>query len=158
MQSDSVSTVTTKAANQREVAGLGQFVLTEDEMWDAKIDVNGSAVEVSLHTYGSDFETIAKYAQSVIANNALPRKKIEQDLESGLRSMEWKFRKFKFEKEIDIPRFEIKSMLFGRQIDGTNLILDINLRYPNDKSRWLLSYSGIDHGSLNWIPASAFSD
>ena len=71
MQSDSVSTVTTKAANQREVAGLGQFVLTEDEMWDAKIDVNGSAVEVSLHTYGSDFETIAKYAQSVIANNRL---------------------------------------------------------------------------------------
>ncbi len=158
VQSDSISTATTKSANQREVAGLGQFVLTDDEMWDAKIDINGSDVEVSLHTYGSDFETIAKYAQSVIAHNAISRKKIEQDVESGLRSMEWKFREFKFDKEIDVTQFEIKSMLFGRQIDGTDLILDINLRYPNEKSRWLPSYSGIDHGSLNWIPASAFSD
>ena len=77
---------------QRNVDGLGQFDLIDEDMWEAHIDVHGSAVEVSLHTYGTD------------------------------------------------------------------LILSINLTYPNDKNRWHLSYLGTEHGSLNWIPASAFVD
>lgn len=137
----------------RTIEGVGEFTIDGEDMWEGIVDLDGSPVEVSLHTYGSDFKTIAEFARRTIAGKALPDDTMRDEIRSGLKSMEWKFKKYKFDPtNVEIKNFRIVSMVFGRDIDGPKLEHSVILEYPGDNSQWLLSYFDEGRGSLNWIP------
>ena len=137
----------------RTVEGLGDFTFDGEDMWDGVVEIDGAPVEVTLHVFGSDFKTISDYAKRVIVGKSLPDHAMQEEIRSGIKSLSWKFKEYKFDAALlDAQQFRITRMLFGRDIDSPKLEHSVTLRYPDDGNHWLLSYYDEHSGSLNWIP------
>ena len=138
----------------RTVEGLGEFRLDEEDMWEAHVEVDGEEVKVYLHTYQTDFDTLSEYAKRVLARRPLPDSPMLADVKDGIDSLAWKFKQFKFDaSRIDLQKFRVERLVIGKDFDGPDIELGINLIYPGDANQWHLKYfrEG-DNGSLNWIP------
>jgi hypothetical protein len=143
-----------KVFSTRVAEGLGEFILEEEDMWAGNIDVDGESIKVFLHAYETDFDTLAGYAKRVLARKPLPDQLMLNDLERGMKSMDWKFKKFGFNaNEIDLRRFRVERLVFGKDFDGPEIELGVNLQYPGDPNQWHLAYfSEGTKEMLNWIP------
>lgn len=138
----------------RIVDGLGKFTLEEDEMWEGSSEVDGLPVKVFLHAYETDFEVLAAYAKRILSRNSLPNESMLNDIKRGMESQAWKFDEYGFDPStIELQRFRIERIVIGKDFDGPDIELGINLSYPDDANQWHLSYSREGQlGSLNWIP------
>ena len=153
---DNHSDKASQPSNTRLADGLGEFTLDEEDMWEGNIDVDGQTVKVFLHVYQTDFETLSAYAKRVLARSPLPDQRMLDDIKQGIKSMDRKFKAFGFEaNEIDLSKFRVERLVFGKDFDGPEIELGINLKYPDDDNQWHLAYySEGKNGSLNWIPKS----
>lgn len=138
----------------RLVDGLGLFQLDSDEMWEGQVDTNGGSVKVFLHAHQIDFDTLAEYAKRVLARSPLPDKPMLADVEQGIEDLAWKFKEFHFDvSQVELHQFRVERLVIGKDFDGPDIELGINLSYPGDINQWHLKYFREGNlGSLNWIP------
>ncbi len=138
----------------RIVDGLGEFSLDKEEMWEGTAEVQGEPVKIFLHAYDTDFDTLSAYAKRVLSRRPLPDHGMLDDVKRGIESLAWKFRKYHFDPhQIELHEFRVERLVIGKDFDGPDIELGINLKYPGDANQWHLKYfrEG-EPGSLNWIP------
>ena len=137
----------------RTVDGLGTFTYDSDGMWEGEAEMGGEQIKVFLHAYEVDFDRLADYAKRILARSPLPDAEMIDDLKRGIKSQAWKFEEYRGPEDIEIEKLKVERIVIGKDFDGPNLQLTINLAYPGDTSLWNLKYfKEGNRGSFNWIP------
>jgi hypothetical protein len=111
-------------------------------------------VKIELSADARSFDEISAYARSVLAEETLPRSKVDQEIAQGLGFLKDKFNQFNLSHKPKAEEFVLRSFYFYKRRHHDHPEVIIGLDHPSDIGHWSLSFYRLDSGTLNWVPKS----
>jgi hypothetical protein len=124
----------------RSVRGLGIFVQEKENFWKSRATYDGHDVEIEFSADAKSFDDIAAYARSVIAEETLPRSKMDQEIAEGLGFLEDKFKQFNVSVNFKAEEFVPLSFYFHKRRHHAKPELIVVLHHPSDVGHWSLTF------------------